>query len=224
MTHKPLTSLPRSARPRERLLEFGAEHLTESELLAIILGSGTKRQNVLKLSEKVLIHHPLHKLSLTTEKELQKIKGIGSCRAAKIVACTELAVRLSKPDPQATIQSTKDAAKICYQLLKSKQTEHVAVLGLNGRNHIIVQQIIAVGTVNAAHLHPRDVFTPVLQAPCTSIIMTHNHPSGDVSPSEDDYQCTQKIKQAGELLGIPLIDHVIVARDNYFSFREAEVL
>ncbi len=220
---KSIAALPMHARPREKLLAHGVAHLTDAELLAVILGSGTRKQNVLKLSEKVL-KPGLRVVAESTVERLQKIKGIGTVRATKILACAELGVWLGQPDPQLIVRSTKDAARLCHQLLRHKQTEHVGVIGLNARNHLTTQAIVAIGTANAAQLHPRDVFSPVLQHPSTSLILTHNHPSGDCSPSEDDFQCTKKIQSVGEALGVELIDHVIVSRDKYFSFRESELL
>ncbi len=219
-----ISELPKTQQPREKLASLGVANLSDAELLALILGSGTDRHNVVQLAHVLLQAIPLIKLKqLTTPDRLTRLRGIGRVQAGKIVASLELARRLSNFETSVTIRTSAQA----YHLLTGvihKQREYVIGLYLNARHELLLQETLAVGGLNANHLEPRDVFGPALKLPCVGLILAHNHPSGDPQPSQDDLQLTEVLQTASELLGIELIDHLILGRGCYVSLREKGIL
>jgi len=217
-----IKDFPRIKRPRERLAAVGIQNLTKVELLAIILSSGTKHGNVLSLARKILKTFPLKELSGIQISDLTKIKGVGQVKAGKILASLELGGRAVGGSvkqlltPQDVLGEVDD--------IKSKNREYLVALYLNARHNLLKKQTISIGNLNQSFLEPRDVFAPALILPCSFIILAHNHPSGDSSPSMDDKTLTKHLFKAGELLGIKLVDHIIVSKNDYFSFKEAKLL
>lgn len=220
-----IKNLPPRYRPRERLRDLGAVNLTSVELVSIVLGSGTIRHPVKQLARLVvdwLAKHPTHDRTLLPNdlKALQKIPGIGQVAAGRILACLELGRRLAAPPTTSKLNSPQTVLPFVEALRQHKQ-EHLLALYLNGRQELILQQTIAIGGLNLASIEAREVFAPALTLPAAFLILAHNHPSGDPTPSDDDLKLTSQLQQAGQLLGVNLIDHLIIGRENYFSFKEA---
>jgi len=216
-----IKDIPKSDRPREKLLKHGPQFLNNSELLAILIGSGYKGKNVLQLAKDTLAKYQSKNLPKLTYQELVSQKGIGKVSACRILAAFELSARLllDQDDEAIVVQSPKDA----YQLLKpiSKyQKEHFIGLYLNARNQLIHQEIISIGSLNANIVHPREVFESAITRHALSIIIAHNHSSGSTEPSEEDLQITKRLIKSGKLLGIEIVDHLIIASKGFLSFKE----
>lgn len=207
-------------RPRERLIKYGAGTLSDAELLAIILQKGTKGENVIDMSNRLISKHTLNKISDLSIKELQEIKGIGPAKAAQIKAIFELNKRNNMIIRERTpIKSAKDVFEYASQRLPDRNKEQFMILHLDSKNKIIKDEIISIGILNASIVHPREVFKSAIKENANAIILTHNHPSGDPTPSEEDEKITEIIQKAGEIIGISVLDHVIIGNTHY-SFRE----
>lgn len=214
-----IKDLPKFTLPREKLFEKGPQALKDYQLLAILLRTGYKGQNVLDVAKRILKTKSLFDLSTLDPKEIAKIKGVGNSRAAIISASLEIAKRIFKNDSTVKITSPEDVLKVVGDI-RDKKKEHFVALFLDARNQLIVTETISIGTLNASIVHPRDVFAPALRCSAASIIIAHNHPSGDPEPSKEDIIITEKIVSAGKILDITLIDHLIVAKDDFFSFKK----
>jgi len=220
-----IKELPYAERPRERLMEKGAKNLKDSELLAILLGSGLKQKNVLKLAEEILAKHPKKKMLNSDFRELAKIEGIGRAKACLILAAQELVKRTLavKEDTLPSIRSINDIiAQAVY--LREKQREHFLVLYLNGRGEMIFKKPMFVGTLNANLVHPREIFAVALRQNAASVIFVHNHPSGNPEPSASDITINKRLVEAGKIMGIPVIDHIILTKTKYFSFKQRKLV
>lgn len=215
-----IKDIAKENRPRERLLKHGPEALSDAELLAIILRHGTKDENVIDMSNRLISKHGLSKLSELSLKELQEIKGIGPAKAMQIVSSFELNKRhkIAKLN-QKRISSAKDVF-LLYQNLKDEKQEKFIILSLNSKNKIIGEEMISKGTIDSAAIHPREVFKSAIKNSASRIILVHNHPSGDPSPSEADRQITDKLIETGDFLGIAIRDHVILGDQKWWSWRE----
>ncbi|MDD2766455.1 MAG: DNA repair protein RadC [Candidatus Moranbacteria bacterium] len=212
-----IKDLPKVDLPREKLARYGTEKLADYELLAILLGSGTKGLNVLQLSKrilKMLIRDGAEKI---TFEELLKTRGLGKAKASQIIAVIELGKRLQSNRNQ-EILSPEDVWKSCMDFRDSKK-EHFVAFYLDTQNRLIERQIISIGTLNASLVHPREVFEPAVALHSASIIIAHNHPSGDLEPSPEDVEMTKKLVHAGKILDMPIFDHVIVTKDIYQSMK-----
>ena len=216
-----LKQLPNAERPYEKLEMYGEKSLSNSELLAIILKTGTKNQTAVALAQQVLALienrniRALHEISI---KELQKINGIGKVKAIQIKAICELAKRMSRPqDLKTQIKSSEDAANLLMEELKYEKNEIVKILILNTKN--IVQKIvdISIGNTSSAPIERKRIFEEILKTGMSTFILVHNHPSGDVTPSMNDIQTTKEIKMGAELLGLKLLDHIIIGDGKYKS-------
>jgi len=210
-------------RPRERLLRQGAESLSNQELLAILLRTGTKEESVLVLANRVLnVFERLHHLKHATIEEMMAIKGIGEVKAIQLMAAVELGRRLAQKhnDEKFTIRSPQDAATYLMPDMTSLNQEHFVVLFLNIKNQIIHKQTIFIGSLNASIVHPREIFREAVKRSAASIICAHNHPSGVPTPSTEDIEVTKRIVEAGYIIGIELIDHVIIGDHQYISLKE----
>lgn len=208
-------------RPRERFQKYGASALSDADLLAIILQTGTKKENVIDMSNRLISKYGIDKLSVLSLKELQEINGIGPAKAMKIKASFEFNKRqnVSKKEGM-VIKSAKDVFEYLYPKLMDLDKEHFVILHLDSKNKIVKNETISVGILNASIIHPREVFKSAIKESANSIIMAHNHPSGDPTPSEEDRQITQKLMEAGELLDIKVLDHVIVGNEKWWSWKE----
>ncbi len=218
-----IQQLPLADRPRERLLQHGAEALAATELLAIIMGNGTKGKSVLQLSQELLMYFgSLQRLAEASIEELRSFKGIGYAKAIQVKAALALASKLSRQDKGVAYQIRHPIH--AYQLLKEKmldlKQEHFVTILLNTKAHVIQTETISIGTLSQTLVHPRDVFLSAIKHCACSIIVAHNHPSGDPTPSQDDLDITQQLIEAGKILNIPINDHIIIGRDSYHSLRE----
>ena len=218
--------LPKDERPRERLVKFGEQALSAQELLQLILGRGVAGESVAITAQKLLSHFgSLQKLSEASIEELSSIKGIGLAKAAQIRAAFEIGRRLSTQAPSYKSKELTDPEKV-YRLIKSKlrdyHKEHFYIIALNSRNYSIAE--VSVGSLNASIVHPREVFAEAIKNKAASVVFAHNHPSGDPEPSEDDLLITKRLVESGKILDIEVDDHIIVAKDKFFSFKKHKLL
>ncbi len=208
-------------RPRERLELEGAVVLSTAELLAIILKSGTKKENVLEISNKLLSKYGMDKLATCSVIELMAEYGIGRAKACQIVALFELHRRFEAKEKQhALITSAKDVALLYLPRMAHLPQEHFLAVYLDSKNRMICDQTITIGILNASLIHPREVFHGAIKNLAQAVIVLHNHPSGDPAPSAEDIRITRILEKTGELMGIRLIDHVIIGRNSWWSWRE----
>ena len=210
-------------RPRERLIRQGAKSLSNQELIAILLGTGTKRESVLTVANRVLINfEKLHNLKHATLEEMTEIKGIGEAKAVLLLAAIELGRRLASKDLEErfTIRTPEDAATFLMQDMTSLQQEHFVCLFLNVKNQVLHKQTIFVGSLNASIVHPREIFREAVKRSAASIICSHNHPSGIPTPSPEDIDVTTRLYEAGKIVGVDLLDHVIIGDHQFISMKE----
>jgi DNA repair protein RadC len=215
--------LPLSERPRERLSRLGSEALSSQEILALILGRGTKGESVIVTAQKLLIRFGnLKNLASASIEELTQIKGIGPAKAAQIKATFELSKRLensSSETTKITVKSPEDVVKTARNLLKGKKKEHFLVICLDTRNHLIKTSTVSIGSLDCSIVHPREVFKDAISSSAASVIFIHNHPSGDPTPSEDDIKMTKRLIEAGEIIGIEVLDHIIICDSEHLSMK-----
>lgn len=210
-------------RPRERLLRQGAKSLSNQELLAILLRTGTKEESVLVLANRVLnTFERLHQLKHATIEEMVAIKGIGEVKAIQLLAAIELGRCLSQKqnDDKYTVRSPQDAAAYLMPDMISLSQEHFVVLFLDVKNQIIHKKTIFIGGLNASIVHPREIFREAVKRSAASIICAHNHPSGVPTPSPEDIEVTKRIQEAGFIIGIELLDHIIIGDHQFTSLKE----
>ncbi|MFC4356016.1 DNA repair protein RadC [Chryseomicrobium palamuruense] len=213
----------RDDRPRERLIQQGPQSLSNQELIAILLRTGTKETSVLSLSNEILKYFErIHHLKNATIEELTQIKGVGTVKAVQLLAAVEFGRRLAVQDAQdrVTVRSPKDAADYIKHDLHHLMQEHFVLLFLNVKNQIIHKQTIFIGGLSASIVHPREVFREAIKKSCASIIAVHNHPSGNPTPSPEDIAVTKRLKDAGEIMGIELLDHLIIGDHQFISLKE----
>lgn len=216
-----IADMPDSSKPRERFLKHGKEALSDAELMAIILRTGTIQENVVEMSNRLIKEHSLEKLFDCSLKELQEIKGIGPSKAMQILAISELGKRYSSSkSPITKITSAKDVYNFFKEKLKDEKQENFYVLILNNANNIIKEELISKGVLDAAIIHPREIFKPAIKHSASKIILIHNHPSGNPSPSKEDLEITKQLIEAGKLIDIKVLDHVIVGNEEYWSWIE----
>lgn len=209
-----IKDIPKFDRPREKMEKYGPGKLSDAELLAILLRTGTKDLNVLKLSQKILQKFENEKFINITIEELKTIHGLGPVKACEIIACFELGRRMLKGKKSSILLSPKDVWERMEDIRGSKK-EHFVVFYLDSRNQEIQREIISVGTLNESLVHPREVFEGAIKNNASSIIIAHNHPSGDLEPSQADIEITKKLIHAGRILDIKILSHVIVIKDKW---------
>lgn len=214
---KRIVDLPKEDRPRERLETKGAEALSDQELLAILLGSGSKSYDVMTLAGQILKVLDANNEKLTVE-ELKKIEGIGTAKATLIVAAFEFARRRIRPEGL-KISFPADILPLIRHFADRKQ-EHFICISINGANEVITSRVVSVGLVNKTQVHPREVFADPIGDRASGVIVAHNHPAGGLTPSKEDVEITGQLKSAGEILGIRLLDHIIFNHKGYYSFLE----
>ncbi len=218
-----LRDLPHEERPRERMMHYGAESLSQAELLAILLRTGTRRESAIHIAQQMLgkIGGLRGLVDLSIE-ELTEINGIGPAKAVQLKAGIELGRRManSRFTMPVIIRSPQDAAEILTEQLRYLQKEHFVCLFLNTKNHVIGQETLSMGSLNASIVHPREVFRAAIKCSSASIICAHNHPSGDPTPSPEDISLTSRLIQAGEIIGIDVLDHLIIGDSSFVSLKE----
>ncbi|WP_277923945.1 RadC family protein [Halobacillus yeomjeoni] len=218
-----IKDVPKEDRPRERMRELGATHLSNQELLAILLGSGTKQESVMELSQRLLIHFEgIGLLKDATIEELTAIRGIGIAKAVLIMAAIELGKRIQqmKPVDRYIIRSPEDGADFVMEEMRTLKQEHFICLFLNTKNQVLHRQTIFIGSLNASIVHPREVFKEAVKRSAASIICAHNHPSGDPTPSQEDIQVTRRLQECGKMIGIELLDHLVIGDRKFISLKE----
>jgi DNA repair protein RadC len=220
---KTIKDLPKVERPREKLMQYGPEKLSNSELLAILLRSGTKDENVVELANKILKRFGSNQLPNLNFEDLRDYPGLGPAKACEIVACFELGKRLLK-DKKAEIYLKPKEVWEELKDLRDHKKEHFVVFYLDSRNQEIKREIVSVGSLNANLVHPREVFEPAVRNLAAQIILAHNHPSGDPEPSEDDLEITKRLVESGKILGIEVVDHIIVVKNGFLSFKEKKLI
>jgi DNA repair protein RadC len=214
---KNIKDMPEYERPREKLQMKGAEALSDVELVAILLGSGTKGHDVMKVAGRILKVLDGNPKQLSLE-DLQKIEGVGLAKATLIAAALEFARRRIRPEGL-KISTPADVLPLIQHFADRKQ-EHFVCVSINGANEVIKSRVVSVGLVNKTQVHPREVFADPITDRASAIIVAHNHPSGGLTPSREDIDITKQLKAAGETLGIRLLDHIIFNHKGYYSFLE----
>ena len=225
MNNMKLKFLPKTDRPREKLIAKGPQNLKDEELLAILLGTGVEGKNVIEVAKQILRKYSKKRLLKLTYNDLSKIKGIGPAKACTILAAQELIKRAMEVQEETLpiIQSTKDViAQAVY--LRDRTREHLMTIYLNARNEMIYKKPMFIGTLNANLVHPREIFAEALKQNAASVILVHNHPSGDAEPSQADLEITKRILEAGKIMGIDVLDHIIITKTKAFSFKEKKLI
>jgi DNA repair protein RadC len=218
-----IRDFPQDERPRERLLVDGPASLSNHELLAILLRTGSKDESVLQLANRLLNHFEgLRMLKDATVEELTSMKGIGNTKAIQIMAAIELGRRMGRLryDDRYVIRSPEDGAKFVMEDMRFLSQEHFVCLYLNTKNQVLHRQTIFIGSLNASIVHPREVYKEAFRRSAASIICIHNHPSGDPSPSKEDIEVTKRLSECGKIIGIELLDHLIIGDGKYVSLKE----
>ncbi len=214
-----IKDLPSFKRPREKLESLGVHALKNHELLAILLRTGYQGKSALEVAKRILSRYPLKQLSQLSFSDLAKIKGVGKSRAATIIAAFSLASRADLNQKAIKINSPDDAVKV-LSFIRNKKREYFVALYLDAENKLITHEIISIGSLDSSLVHPREVFYPAIQHKAVSVIIAHNHPSGNLTPSSHDIQITKTLSQAGQILNIHLIDHLIITQNNYTSLKK----
>jgi len=222
-----IKEMPAEERPRERLLEHGAGALSSSELLAIILRVGRRDRNARELAGEI-IHRfgSLRGLAKASIEELCAVGGVGEAKAVQIKAAFELGARLAayRGPERPEVRSSHDVVSLVADELRLCDEERFKILLLDTKNRLIRDETVSVGTLSASLVHPREVFRSAIRASSAAIIVCHNHPSGDPRPSAEDRDATRRIKEAGDLVGIRLLDHIIVGDGDFYSFKDDDAL
>lgn len=224
-----IKNLPPESRPDEKLMYLGEKALTDAELLAIIIRNGFKGYNSVRLAEDIIKcggGKGLIGLCSISLDELVKLKGVGKVKAIQVKAVAELARRISKRTAKEALlmDNPESVANYFMEDLRHKDKECFMMLSLDGKGAIIKESTISIGTVNTSLASPREVFIEAIKNGAVSIILVHNHPSGNPTPSQNDLVVTRKMKEAGQLLGIALVDHIIIGDNSYVSLMEEKIL
>lgn len=222
--------MPLQERPYEKCLEYGAQYLTDAELLAVIIRTGTRGENSVELATRVLEFSKKEKGILGLQHfsvvELKKIKGIGTVKAIQLACIAELSKRMAKArlKEKVSFTSPEEMASYFMEEMRHKEQEELYVLMLDGKNRLIHYVSLFKGTVNASLVSPREIFIEAMRYQAVSVAFLHNHPSGDPSPSIEDVRITRRLRDVGDLVGIPVIDHIIIGDTKYVSMKERGIL
>ncbi|WP_456464727.1 RadC family protein [Persephonella sp.] len=220
---KKIKELPDDLLPREKALNYGIESLSDVELLALLLGQGTKDLNVLGLADRVLGGKDLKNLKNISIEDLLKIKGVGKAKSLQILAIKEILKRIEEDEEKLSFSSPDDVYRYLKWLSKEKQEKMVA-LYTNTMNQLLGEEIIAIGSLNVLNLKPRDIFIPALRYNSYGIILAHNHPEGSSEPSKEDINFTENIKKLSIQLGFELLDHIIIGKKGFYSFSAQNLI
>ena len=209
-----IKDISQEQRPRERLK--AGQILNDAELLALLLGSGTKGESAIDMGNRLLSENGLDKLNSLSIQELMKIKGIGLAKASRLVAAFELSKRVSSGRIcEKIVKNPSDIASHYIEKLRDLKKEHFIAVFLDSKNKIIKDEIISIGTLNSSLVHPREVFKEAIKCSANSVILVHNHPSGSVEPSDEDYRVNKVLVETGNLVGIKVLDHLIVGEGKW---------
>ncbi len=223
-----IKDIPLNERPRERLINKGVEYLSNEDLLAILLKTGTKENSVKVLANNILKQlDDINNLKEINLERLVKIKGIGKAKACELLAAIELGKRLNKKIDnlnQIKIYSSNSIYEYYQDKLKDKLQEYFYCVYLDTKNHIIKDKLLFIGTINESLIHPREIFKEAYLLSASSIICIHNHPSGNVNPSNNDIIMTKQLVEVGKILGIKVLDHIIIGKNNYYSFNDNDLV
>lgn len=212
-----------SDRPREKLIKEGSDALSDEELLAIILSTGTKEKNAIELAREILATFSYEELYYIEVNELTKISGIKAAKASKIVASLKLGKRIAKRVNERAItkiEKSEDVYNFLKEELTDKKNEYFYAILLDSKNVIISKEVVSKGILDSSLVHPREAFKPAIKKSAKSIIFAHNHPSGNPRPSADDFEITRRLMDAGEILDIKVLDHIIIGENDYYSFKK----
>ncbi len=214
--------MPAEMRPRERLSIHGEKSLSEQELLAIIIGNGTKNVSALDLSQRLLVHFQgLRNIREAELEEMMKVKGIGTAKAVTIKAAIELGRRTALDVKiKDYIHSPEDVSRLLIDEMRYFDREHLYGLYLDRKGGLLSKEIISIGSLSSSIVHPREVFKSAVKCSASSLIVAHNHPSGDPTPSREDFDITRRLVEAGKIMGIELIDHLVIGHKSYCSLKE----
>lgn len=218
-----IRDFPQDERPRERFISSGPESLSNHELIAILLRTGTKDESVLQLSNRLLTSFEgLRLLKTATLEEITSIKGIGQAKAIQILAAVEIGRRIANlnNNDRYVIRSPEDGANFVMNDMRFLSQEHFVCLYLNTKNQVLHKKTIFIGSLNASIVHPREVFREALKRSAASIIAIHNHPSGDPAPSREDIEVTKRLVECGKMIGIDVLDHLIIGENKFVSLKE----
>ncbi|MCK4777042.1 MAG: DNA repair protein RadC [Actinomycetia bacterium] len=219
--------LPYGLRPRERLLRYGAGVLSDADLLAVLINTGKKGESVIVLSVRIIkIFEGLEKLSQATCEELKKIKGLGEAKTANLLASFELGKRIAcrKFEKRTVIKKPNDVADILMPEMRYLEKEYFKAIILNTKNEVLKIEDISIGSLSSSIVHPRELFKAVMKHNGASVVVVHNHPSGDPSPSPDDVGLTKRLIKAGDILGISLLDHIVFGNGRFVSLKELNLI
>jgi DNA repair protein RadC len=218
-----IKDLPEQERPREKLKLLGAEALSNAELLAVLLRTGTRQEPATALASRLLaVSGGLRALMDLSLEEMEQVKGVGLAKAVQIKAAFELGRRLATAprEDQDRITNPRQAAELFMEELRYQKKEYFQLLLLNTKNQVLSREKISVGSLSSSIVHPREIFTIPVKKSAASIILVHNHPSGDPTPSQEDLEVTRRLVEAGQILGIMVQDHIIIGDGCYISFKE----
>lgn len=227
MNYRRLKDLPEDLQPRERMQQLGPEYLSNKEILAILLRTGSHGENVLELSERILTDTGgITGLAKLTVHELRQVHGIGPAKAAQVKAALELGKRCACADPvsRPMINTPSDAADLVMEEMRKLDREHFRIIHLSTRNHVLGICPVSVGSLNSSIVHPRECFKDAIRRNANTIILLHNHPSGDPTPSSEDIEITRRLAEGGKILGIEVLDHIVIGDKKYVSLKEQGVL
>jgi DNA repair protein RadC len=218
-----MKDVPHEDRPRERLIREGASSLSNQELLAILLHSGTRNESVMQLAERLVSRFDgLDLLKEASIEELKQVKGIGTAKAVQLLAGFEIGQRMARMvhDSRYAIRSPEDGAEYVMEEMRSLKQEHFVTLFLNTKNQVLHKRTIFVGSLNASIVHPREVFKEAVRQSAASIICFHNHPSGDPTPSREDIDVTKRLASCGKMLGVDVLDHIVIGDRRFVSLKQ----
>ena len=222
-----IKEMPTLERPREKMINYGSNSLSNAELLAILIGSGNAKQNAIELSRDIINNFGgLIALTDITHEELISIRGIGDAKACNILAALELNKRVSAYalNKRMKITSPNDVCNLFMDELRYDKKEKFIIVLLNTKSEIISKELISIGNLNYSIVHPREVYKYAIKKSAASVLFIHNHPSGNPDPSKNDKNITRRLTEVGEIIGIDVIDHIIIGNNRYFSFKENDLI
>lgn len=223
-----IKDMPLNERPREKLYKYGSKSLSNAELIAVIIRTGSRNETAIQISQNLISMDKkgIGFLSDASFEELTSVKGIGKCKAAQIISAIELGKRIAAQGGEDKIKVTSptDIVNLIMEEMRFLKKEHFRIAILDTKNHIITIEEISIGNLNSSIVHPREVFNIAIRRSANSIILIHNHPSGDPTPSREDINITNRLIEAGSIIGIRVLDHIIMGNNRYLSFKERNII